>query len=136
MDSAGLLVQVIDRTRDRRFTRRLTMTTPDLTSAEWITEAPTQCAGGGFCQQTALAPFTPFAFTRSFAMGNAVAGTISSPNWVATSLRLVPRPYRAFGGPNEQSTDAAGAGAEPGALTTDGAGFSVAWDATPQAAAG
>ena len=38
-----VLVQVKDRTRHTVFTRHLQMATPDLTSAEWIAEAPSEC---------------------------------------------------------------------------------------------
>ncbi len=132
VDATGLLVQVIDRTRQRRFTRHLTVASPDLTSAEWITEAPSECSADGSCSQTALAAFAPFQFSRSFAKGNGVPGTISSPSWLVTGLRLVPRSYRAFGGPDGQASLAGGAGAEPSALTAGGSGFAVTWQATPQ----
>ena len=53
----NVLVQVTDRTRKTRFTKHLTMATPDQTSAEWIVEAPTQCGPSANCKQLALTDF-------------------------------------------------------------------------------
>ena len=49
VNGTDILVQVNDRTRRVRFTKHLTMASPDLSSAEWITEAPSQCGSSGFC---------------------------------------------------------------------------------------
>jgi hypothetical protein len=125
-----VLVQVIDRTRKTRFTRHLTMASPDLTSAEWIVEAPSQCGDGGYCSQIPLTYFGSFAFARSFAKGNGTGGTISSPSWTSTALELVPRSARFYGDPHQSAT-ATGAGATVSGLTSDGSGFSVDWQATP-----
>jgi hypothetical protein len=136
VDATGLLVQVIDRTRRRRFTRHLAMASPDLSSAEWIAEAPSRCAPAGACRQTSLAKFAPFWFTRSFANGNGVPGTISSPTWRAVPLRLVPRSDLETGGAGQQASRGGSAGAEPSALTADGSGFTLSWQASPAPAAG
>jgi hypothetical protein len=128
-----ILVQVIDRTRGTRFTRQLPMTSPDLTSAEWVVEAPTQCSDGGLCQQLALTRFGSFAFTRTFATGNAAGGTITSPNWTQRALRLVPRSSRSMGG---YAATAGAAGAMPSGLMPDGTGFTVTWRPSPSVAGG
>ena len=129
-----VLIQVIDRTRRTRFTKILPMEQPDLTSAEWIAEAPSQCGETGFCSQIALTNFGSVTFTRTYAWGNGTAGTISSPNWMTTALRLVPKSRRGrYSGINSQpvSDDPGGAGARPSALTADGKGFSIEWRANP-----
>ena len=57
VDGTDVLVQVIDRTRKARFTKHLTMAAPDLTSAEWVAEAPAECGGFGECRQIPLTNF-------------------------------------------------------------------------------
>jgi hypothetical protein len=127
-----VLVQVIDRTRRTRFTRHLRMATPDLTSAEWIAEAPSQCSVSGFCRQIALTDFGSIDFTQSFATGNGIGATMSSPNWMLTALQLVPKAHRMFGANDVSSSDGyGGAGANPSAVSADGKGFSIAWQANP-----
>jgi hypothetical protein len=131
-----VLVQVNDRSRHVVFTRHLTMAAPDLSSAEWIAEAPSQCSDGGFCPQLALTRFTTLTFSRTFAKGNTTAGTISSPNWTSTALQLVPRGAHHFFGDRNDPTGVSGAaGAIPSALTPDGSGFTVTWQANPALAA-
>jgi hypothetical protein len=137
VNGTNVLVQVIDRTSRTRFTKRLTMATPDLTSAEWIAEAPSQCSESGFCRQIALTNFGSINFTQSFATGNGTGATMSSPNWILTPLQLVPRAHRFFGGNNATSSNGFGAaGANPSALSADGKGFSIAWQANPAASSG
>ncbi len=136
VNGTDILVQVNDRTRRVRFTKHLSMASPDLSSAEWITEAPSQCGSSSFCPQLSLTNFHSVTFTRSFAVGNNLNGTISSPNWTSTELQLVPRSHRFYGDPNDPSSLALGAGAMPSTLVPDGSGFSVAWAANPMAVAG
>ncbi len=136
VNGTDVLVQATDRTRGVRFTRHLTMASPDLSSADWITEAPSQCSASGYCPQLALTNFHSVSFTRSFAVGNNQNGTISSPNWISTELDLVPRSHRFYGDPNDPSSLAGGAGAMPSALSTDGSGFTVTWSANPTATGG
>lgn len=125
-----ILVQIIDRTRGTRFTRRLTMSAPDLTSAEWIAEAPAECSSGNDCQQFSLTNFNSVTFSRTFAIGNGTSGTITSPAWTATAMQLVPSAHRFFGGLNNTRSGPAGAGASPLALAPDGSGFTIDWQPT------
>ncbi len=136
INGTDVLVQVNDRSRHVVFTRHLTMAAPDLSSAEWIAEAPSQCSDSGFCPQLALTRFTTLTFSRTFAKGNTTAGTISSPNWTSTALQLVPRGAHHFFGDRNDPTGVSGAaGAIPSALTPDGSGFTVTWQANPALAA-
>ena len=135
-NGTDILVQVNDRTRHVVFTRHLTMASPDLSSAEWIAEAPSQCSDSGYCPQLALTRFTPVVFTHTFAKGNSAGGTISSPNWTQTALQLIPRgAHRFFGEPNDPTGVAGAAGAMPSALAPDGSGFTITWQANPMLAA-
>jgi hypothetical protein len=103
------------------------MRSPDLSSAEWIAEAPTLCNEGGLCRQLALTRFRSFAFTRTYATGNDVGGTITSPSWTSTALQLVPSSHRLFGGRNDSAAAAGAAGAVASPLQPDGTGFTVTW---------
>jgi Peptidase A4 family len=125
----SILVQVTNRTRGTRFTRRLTTDAPDLTSAEWIAEAPAECSSDTNCRQVALTNFGAVTFTRTYAVGNDVDGTITGPGWSATPIELVPHAQRFYGAADQSSGGAAGAGAMPLALAADGSGFAVDWQA-------
>jgi hypothetical protein len=130
-NGTDILLQVTDRTRGTRFTRHLAMASPDLTSAEWIAEAPTLCNDSGYCKQLPLTRFRSFAFTRTYATGNNSGGTITSPAWTSTALQLVPRSRRFFGDRNDPTAAEGDAGALPSALASDGAGFTVTWRPSP-----
>ncbi len=131
MSGHDILVQLTDRTRGTRFTRHLSMTTPDLTSAEWVVEAPNLCDDSGFCKQPPLTRFRSIAFTNTYATGNGLGGTISSPNWISTPIQLVPRARRFFGDRNDPAAVAGRWGATPSDLLPDGTGFTVRWQANP-----
>jgi hypothetical protein len=134
VNGTDVLVQVIDRTRHTRFTKHLTMANPDLTSAEWIAEAPSQCGGAGFCRQVDLTNFGTVPFSRCFLKSSTLGGTIGSPGWMASNLELVPQAHRFFGQRNDQSA-ISGGGASASALAPSGSGFTITWSANPQASA-
>jgi hypothetical protein len=121
-------VQVKNRTTRTSFTKKLTFATPDLTSAEWIAEAPAQCDQFR-CTSVPLANFSSVSFSRIAALGNGLGGTITNPAWTSSSIQLVPSSSRGFfPGPNRFATDAgSAAGATPGQVSTDGTGFTVTW---------
>lgn len=125
VNGSSVLVQVTDRTRGTRFTRRLTMQSPDRSSAEWIVEAPSECGSSVSCQQVALTDFGSVHFSRTYAIGNGMGGTITSPNWISAAIELVPHAQRVFG--RDDAASAAGAGANPVGLAADGSGFSIEW---------
>jgi hypothetical protein len=127
-----VLVQVKDRTRKTSFTKHLQMRTPDLTSAEWIAEAPSEC-GANACREIPLTNFGSVTFSRTYAWGNGTPGTITSPSWMSSSIQLIPHARRSFGDPNDPTSGAGGAGAAPEGLAPDGTGFSVNWQANPSA---
>jgi hypothetical protein len=112
------------------------MAAPDLSSAEWIAEAPSQCSDSGYCPQLEITRFTPVTFAHTYARGNGVSGTISDPTWTATALQLVPHgTHRVFGDRNDPTAVPGGAGAAPSPLVADGSGFTIRWKANPAAAA-
>jgi hypothetical protein len=88
--------------------------TPDVSSAEWVAEAPAACTPTGRCTVLPLANFggVTFVVTKAAAAGH--AGTISDPAWSATAITL--------GDPNSGTTNAT-----PTPLSPDGSSFGVTW---------
>ena len=128
-------VQVIDRTRHMRFTKELPYATPDLSSADWIAEAPSSCDQFR-CRPTGLSDFGTVDFTNIAARGDSVGGTLTvNPGWTTTSISLVPeasggRGFGFFPGPDTFAGDSSStAGATPSATSADGRSFSVQWTA-------
>jgi Peptidase A4 family len=121
---SSVLLQVKDRTRDVTFTKRLTVANPDVSSAEWIAEAPSECDAR--CQILPLANFGTVAFTHIAAIANGHPGTLTDPAWAALPIQLRPHSpslQSFFGAPDETST----AGATPGSASPDGRTFTVSW---------
>jgi hypothetical protein len=127
-------VQVKNRTRKTSFTNKLTFATPDLTSAEWIAEAPSQCDQFR-CTPIPLANFSSVSFSRTAAIGNSIGGTITNPSWTTSSIQLVPNGSSGFfPGPNRfASVSSSTAGATPGQVSADGKSFTVTWQSNATA---
>ncbi len=64
-------LQLTNATRRTRVTKRVTVAAPDLTSAEWISKAPSSCTSSGRCTTLPLANFGSVAFARSAATNGA-----------------------------------------------------------------
>ena len=116
VNGSTVLVQVKNRTRHTVFSREVTAANLDLSSAEWVEEAPATCTSFGNCRVLPLANFGRVSMTRGATIGSAHPGTISDPAWQATSIRLVP-----------DVSAPSPAGATPSDLTADGRGFDVVW---------
>jgi hypothetical protein len=125
-----VLVQVKNRTRHTFFTKHLKMGAPDLTSAEWIAEAPSECTVAGFCRTVPLTNFGSVTFSKIAALGNGQGGTLNGTGWEPTPIQLVPRARRFFGDVNASASSTAGA--SPTNVSSDGSAFTVNWvaDAT------
>jgi hypothetical protein len=124
-----VLVQVKNRTRRTSFTKHLTMVAPDLTSAEWIAEAPSNCDRFDRCNVLPLANFGRVTFSRIATTGSSHPGTITDPAWSVSQLQLVPSDgARSF---FSRSDTTSSAGANPAQIDPEGRTFSVAW--TPSA---
>jgi Peptidase A4 family len=116
-------------TRHTRFSRTVTVTQPlDVSSAEWIAEAPSNCSPSGRCTPVPLTRFGNVTFTDAAAIGDTHPGTISDPAWAPTVIELIAgdNTGRFF---SHGSADPLGdgVGAVPGDLSTDGRSFSVRW---------
>lgn len=89
-------------TTHKSWSRTLTMTsaTPDTSTAEWVAEAPSECAGGasGDCTPLPLANFGTTTFTDAHATAGGHTGTISDSHWTAEAVALEPSSSSLFGG--------------------------------------
>jgi hypothetical protein len=120
VSGSAVTVSLADQTSGQSVTKTLQMQNPDLSSAEWIAEAPSTCDGSGNCQPLPLADFTKVAFDSATATANGHTGTISDPAWTAQAMQLDGSGNLAsFGG-------SAAAGAAPSTLSSDGSSFTVA----------
>jgi hypothetical protein len=121
-----VLVRLKNVTTSRLFTKRLRMRRPDLSSAEWIAEAPTGCDSFGSCTTLPLTNFGTIDFTHGTAAVKGHRGRISDRRWSATAIEL----HGDLQDPVHPTQ--AGANAIPGALGGDGGSFQVSWqDLTP-----
>ena len=135
LDGTTVEFQVKNRTRGTVSTTKLPFATPDLTSAEWIAEAPSDCSSYR-CRPIPLANFGSVAFTRIAALGNGAGGTLTmNPDWTTTGVELVPNGDRGFYPGRDRFGGFANstAGASPGMASSDGRSFSVKWSADASA---
>jgi hypothetical protein len=112
-------------TRKTSFTKRLTTASPDVSSAEWIAEAPSACTSFGDCRPLPLTNFGTVTFTSVRATAAGHTGTITDAAWAATAIDLQ------GSGPSFLATRFAGvstsADATPSGVSADGSGFAVTW---------
>ena len=101
----------------------------DVTSAEWIVEAPASCDATG-CQTLPLANFGSASFTRARATSiGAHRGTIADPAWATTAMTLSADANLGVGagvavpGTSGQAT--------PGPLSATGDAFTVTYQDVP-----
>jgi hypothetical protein len=118
-------VQLYDATRHRSFSRTLYHPAIDLTSAEWIVEAPSDCISANVCRTLPLADFgtTVFALTAAKSTRGQVGSISNRAAWGATSITLAPGGRRFVG----YQTSGIGGTATPSSLGPAGASFSVTY---------
>ena len=117
-------LQIKNLTRRTKFTKKLRSSAPDLSSAEWIAEAPSACSNSGRCIQLPLANFGTISFSRAATTAAGHAGTIEDPNWALTAFNLIEEPS-VLAGPIAAQTSPNGAA--PSSLSSNGASFAIAW---------
>ena len=118
-------LHISNTTRGTVFTKKLRMASPDVSSAEWIAEAPSACNGYGGCRPLPLTNFGTVTFAGATATAGGHTGTISDPAWPETAIAL-----QADGGGfyhGRFAGLAAAADATPAALSSDGASFAISW---------
>jgi hypothetical protein len=129
VDGTSVSIWLSDDTSGQTFSKTLSMSNPDVSSAEWIAEAPSQCDGSvSSCTPLPLTDFGTAQFTSSSATDTGGhTGPISDPEWAATAVTLSPdASSMGFDGASFSSAGSSG-GATPSALTDGGSAFSVAY---------
>jgi Peptidase A4 family len=120
-----VVIGLDDLTRHTSFKKTLNANVIDISSAEWIAEAPSQCVSLDSCQTLPLADFAPTKFdSATVRTSTGHLGSISDRSWGWTKIKLTPggRRFAAYNG----SGPAAGA-ASPSSLLPGGRSFSVSW---------
>jgi hypothetical protein len=118
-------VKLEDLRRHWTFSRRIRAGLPDGSSAEWIVEAPYSCERFA-CRQAPLADFGSVSIHAIAAVGNGHAGTLATPAWTRTRLRLTPC-ARGPSDPPAGRPAAAPATAIPQRPSGGGGAFAVSW---------
>jgi hypothetical protein len=118
-------------TRATSFTKVLRAAAVDVTSAEWIVEAPSLCTTSNACFTTPLAAFgtATFASARTVSTTGHV-GTIGDSAWHSTAIDLVASAGRHFAGTRGDAAGGGGGQATTGALDTAGGSFAVTYAST------
>ena len=123
-------LRIRDVTSGTRFSTTARVARLDLSSAEWIVEAPSECQTSGACTTLALSDFGDVAFAGASATARGHTGAISDPLWSATALELRQSTPRTGGrgqaGASGQPADSIVA-ATPGDTTPASGAFSVSW---------
>jgi hypothetical protein len=150
-DQVSLLIT--DQTTHQTWSKTLTMTsaTPDTSTAEWVAEAPSECAGGTVsnCTPLPLADFGTATFKDAHATSAGHTGSIGDSHWTAEAIELEPSSSSLFGGGpggyqggygssySEFSSYTTGSGgAAPTTLKNGGTRFSVKYGANLQTQSG
>ena len=127
-----VLLQLKNRTLRTVFTKRATTSNLDLSSAEWITEAPSNCSTFS-CRPVPLSTFGSVTFSRIATIGNGHPGTLTDPTWSATPIQLVPHANGGFYPGHDRgffSQSSTAGTALPAGLTPDGRAFTLSWTAS------
>jgi hypothetical protein len=118
-----VVVTLLDATTHKSFTKPLAAPAVDVSSAEWIVEAPSNCINIGTCQTLPLANFGSTTFNLAAAVTTSGhTGSISDPAWDNTKISLVPNGRRFI---SYEGSAAAFGGASPSPLSAGGQSFKV-----------
>lgn len=143
-DKVSLLIT--DQTTHQTWSKTLTMTsaTPDTSTAEWVAEAPSECASGALsdCTPLPLANFGTATFKDAHTTSAGHTGSIDDSRWTAEAIELEPSSSSLFGGgpggyqggygsySAYSSYTTSSGGAAPTALADGGTKFSVKYGAS------
>ncbi len=130
-------------TRHGRFSKVQTVSQAlDISSAEWIAEAPASCTSTNRCHVVPLTNFGGVTFSNIAATGNDLPGTLSgpvnqpTPVWVATPITLIAGNSSIDRFFFQSDPLGPAVGAVPGTVSADGRTFAVSWKQTVQQPAG
>ena len=126
-----MIFELRDRTRGTAASMRAVDTAPDLTSADWIAEAPSSCSSAS-CVAEPIANFSSVAFSQVSVTGNGHVGALADPTWTSVPVQLVPTAQQSFwSGPlrGNVSYDSTAGTCLPSTTTAAGTSFKIAWNA-------
>jgi hypothetical protein len=124
-------IELWDATTHKAVTKTIRPPAVNVSSAEWIAEAPSDCVSVNSCVTLPLADFGSASFVFAGAqVSGARVGPIASSSWNLTKITLAPGHPRFAGNGSGSAT----AVATPSALNASGNSFTVTY--TPLAAAG
>jgi hypothetical protein len=132
VSGTSVTVALSNQTTGGSFTKTLTMSSPDVSSAEWIAEAPSSCDQSvSSCTPLTLADFGTVDFSGASATTtDGHTGTISDPEWSAAQVQLSPGAAGTSSDGTQFASAQGSAGATPSSLSSDGSSFSVAYSAS------
>ncbi len=123
----GDRVQVVlrDATSHRSFRKTLTAAPIDVSSADWIVEAPSECISASSCETLPLANFGSALFKDASAQTTTGhRGAIANSDWDTTRIRLTPGGQHFV---SYQGSGAAVGAATPSGLSAHGSSFRVTY---------
>jgi hypothetical protein len=119
-----------DLTTSRAYSKAVRASVTDVSSAEWIAEAPSVCGSQNSCHVLPLANFGTVQFSNSSATSTSGhAGPIGNSAWSLTALELLDL-GGGFGHGRFRSSPPVTT-ATPTSLTSSGSAFTVAWRQAP-----
>jgi Peptidase A4 family len=120
VEGTTVTVSLTDATTQQSATKTMQMNNPDVSSAEWIAEAPSSCDQMGNCQPLTLGNFGTVRFSNATATSDGHTGTISDALWTTQPVAL-------DGSTGGFVSDQASGSAQPSDLSTNGSAFSVSY---------
>lgn len=125
----GVTLRLSDLSTGGHFSVTKRVASVNTSSAEWIVEAPSECAGSQSCEVLPLTNFGDVAFSSATATAHAHTGPIGDPDWSATALELQQRSVRAEGLRADAGTvpSATLIAATPSSSSDPLGAFSVSW---------
>jgi Peptidase A4 family len=129
VNGTTVTLSLSDQTTGQSVTKTLAMDSPDVSSAEWIAEAPAMETAGG-AQILPLADFGQVSFSNASATAGGHTGSITDAAWSAQKIDLSSAGSQRFPGVVGRSSSVglatqSGTGASPSDPSSDGSGFSV-----------
>ena len=125
----GVTLRLRDLSSGARFSRTVHVSRVDVSSAEWIVEAPSICLATKACGTLALTNFSTLTFSSATAIAGAQTGPIADRNWSATALELRQAPAGESGPGSDRRPGEMSAliTAAPLGLSPSSGAFSVSW---------
>jgi hypothetical protein len=101
----------------------------DISSADWIVEAPASCATAGRCTILPLAKFGTVAFSQATATAKQHTGTIDDADWTLTAIELQQQAGVGARGPGafRDASARAVTSATPSPVSSADGSFAVSW---------